>query len=248
MIRYIIALLFLSAGIRAQIVNIESLRLENDSSGFSGQENFSFKITENTSRLLELTNNLALQYRKKEHIILFLNNFSYTFSEETDYENDGFFHLRYNYVQSKLLTYEAFGQYQSDIPLRIERRILIGAGPRFTFIKKEKISFVAAALAMYEADHELGNDIEHYNTRLSSYISAGFKSAGFTINTLIYYQPRVDMWKDFRISGQWEINIKLWRSLFFTSIASLNYDAFPVADPEIPKLTYKLTNGITYRF
>lgn len=232
----------------AQIVNIESLRLNNDSSGLSGQEVFTFKITRNTAELYEVNNNLALQYRKQRHILLFLSNVNFTFSRTTDFERNGFFHGRYNYEQNDWLTYEYFNQYQVDIPLRIEQRILTGLGPRFTLWKKDKSKVVLGTLAMYEYDKELNNSIIHRDFRMSNYLSLSLRKKRFRATALIYYQPRIDLWADFRTSAQMQLSLDIWKNFAFTTTGVLAYDAFPVDDPAIPNLTYKLANGISYSF
>ncbi len=232
----------------SQIVNIESLRLQKDSSGLSGQEIFNFKITRNTTRLYEINNNLAVQYRQSRHIVLFLSNLNFTFSENTDFERNGFFHARYNYVQNDWLTYEYFNQYQIDIPLRIKERILTGLGPRFSFLNKKPVKFILGTLVMYEYDEELRNDIVHRDFRLSSYISLGYKNERQSLTALVYYQPRLDFWSDFRTSGQLQWLVKVWKGFALNITGVLAYDAFPVEDAAIPQLTYKLLNGVSYTF
>ncbi|HBF21480.1 MAG TPA: hypothetical protein DDW81_15370 [Cryomorphaceae bacterium] len=242
-------LLFTPVFLTAQIVNIDSLRIKSDSSGFSGQEIFGFRITRNTTRLYELNNNLALQYRRSRHTLLFLSNINLTYTEATDFERNGFFHGRYNYTRNSWLTYEYFNQYQIDIPLRIEERILTGLGPRFTLYKKEKKKqIVLGTLAMYEYDKELDTSVVHRDFRMSSYLSVAFTGKRYGFTTLLYYQPRLDRWVDYRMSGQLQLRIDVWKGFAITTTASLNYDAYPVVDPAIPKLTYKVSNGLSYSF
>ncbi len=234
--------------VSAQIVSIESLRVKNDSAGLSGQELFTFKITRNTNELYEINNNLALQFRKSRHILLFLSNINLTFSESADFERNGFFHGRYNYEQNAWLTYEYFNQYQIDIPLRIQERVLTGLGPRFTLLKKERSSVIVGTLAMYEYDKELDTAVVHRDFRMSSYLSLSHKGKRYMATALIYYQPRLDFWADFRTSAQLQLSIEIWKNFAFTTTGSLAYDAFPVEDPAIPNLTYKMANGISYSF
>jgi hypothetical protein len=234
---------------KGQIVNIESLRLTNDSLGFKGQENLDFAIVKNTQRLFTLNNNLGLQYRAKQDVYLFLSNLSFNFSETVNFERNGFAHLRYGRTLSPWLMLEALTQYQIDIPLRIEQRVLAGLGPRFTLLRSTRQKLITGHLILYENDRELNNAIEHQNARLSSYLVYELlQNQKFRWTTTVYYQPRLDRLADFRFSGQTQLSFTLYKKLQFITSGSLNYDAFPVQDPAIPKLTYKITNGIRFTF
>ncbi len=245
----ILVLVLISTSAFSQIVNIESLRATQDSNGFNGVENFNVDYVRNTNELLTLTNNLSLQYKKDKNVLMFLNTFDVSLANEEVLEQNGFFHLRYNYKVNKWLTYEALAQYQTNAPLRINHRVLTGAGARITLLKKNRNSVYLGTLVLYEYDDEAGNDITHQDARLSSYISYNLQlDKRVEWSTVGYYQPRLDYWEDFRASLQGRLAIKLFKNFAFNSIINLAYDAFPVMDPSIPQLTMKWTNGISYKF
>ena len=233
----------------SQIVNIESLRATQDSNGFHGVENFNVDYVRNTKELLTLTNNLSLQYKRNKNVFMFLNTFDVSLANDEVLEQNGFFHLRYNYKVNDWLTYEALAQYQTNAPLRIKHRVLTGAGPRITLLKKDRNSIYVGALVLYEYDDEAENGIVHNNVRLSSYISYNLQLDKRVVwSTVGYYQPRLDYWNDFRASLQGRLAIKVFKNFAFNSIINLAYDAFPVVDESIPQLTMKWTNGVSYRF
>lgn len=241
-------LCFLSAALSAQIVNIEALRVKNDSSRWSGLENFSFSLVKNTSQLVTINNQLALQYLKGKHTALFLSDVNFSFTDNSDFERGGFGHLRYGYTLHERLTLEAFGQYQVNIPLRIEERILVGVGPRFGFVNKEKHQFFLGTLVMYEHDQELDSTL-HNDARGSAYLAYTFKNEGaFAFSIITYYQPRLNYFEDYRLSMQSSLKFKIWKNFMFSVDGGLAYDAFPAAGSDIPNLTYKLTNGFSYSF
>lgn len=233
----------------AQIVNIESLRSFADTSGFHGIENFNVSYTRNTRELLKLTNNLSLKYKEQRHTWLFLNTLDVSLANKTVLEKNLFLHLRYNYRQNDWLTYEVFSQYQKDVPLRIENRMLAGIGPRFTLANKKRAKVFLGTLGMYEHDEELNTGTTNRAVRLSSYLSFTYGiEEKLNWANYIYYQPRVDRFEDFRTSVQSQLQVLIWKSLSFTTTLTLAYDAFPVPDPAIPNLTVKWTNGISYTF
>lgn len=244
-----VLLLFLSCNTQAQIVNIESLRLSSDSLGFLGSENLNFSVVKNTQRSFNITNNLALQYRGKRHIYLLLSNLAFNFSEAVSFQRNGFAHVRYGYTLNDWLKPEALVQYQIDVPLRIEQRLLIGAGPRFKLIKTKRQKFFTGHLILFENDRELDNTIEHQDVRLSSYLVYELKTAQkFRWTSTLYYQPRLDSFEDFRVSVQTQFQLEVLKNLQFSITTAANYDAFPVQDPSIPNLTYTFTNGLLVTF
>ncbi|MDZ7848593.1 MAG: DUF481 domain-containing protein [Owenweeksia sp.] len=181
--------------------------------------------------------------------MLFLNTLDVQLANEVVLEQNLFFHLRYNYRQNKWLTYEAFSQYQRNVPLRINERILAGVGPRIRILEEEKSSIFIGLIGMYEHDDELNNEIIHRDVRLSNYLTLNLAwKDRLEWSNYLYYQPRVDNWEDFRTSVQTLLKLKLLKNLAFATTLSLAYDAFPVVDPAIPQLTVKWLNGITYQF
>lgn len=251
MLRFLLSIIFFLAiqCARAQIVNIESLRLAKDSLGFYGEENLNFSVVKNTQELYTLSNNLALQYRAKRQVYLFLSNLSFNFSEDVNFERNGFAHFRFGQKVNSWLSLEALVQYQIDVPLRIEQRILTGGGPRFTLLRKKEHKLVTGHLVLYEEDKELNNEIQHQNTRLSSYLVYKIsKAKKFRWTSTLYYQPRLDKFEDFRLSGQTQLAFTFYKSWQFVTTAAVNYDAFPVEDSAIPNLTYKITNGLRLTF
>lgn len=241
--------LFSSRPLAGQIVNIESLRGFADTLGFHGRENLNLSYTRNTRDLLTISNNLGMKYQTERSSWLFLNSITIQNANEQALQQNFFAHLRYNYSQNDWLTYEVFVQYQKDVPLRINHRNLIGIGPRFRLWRGKKNYLNAGLTLMNEIDDELDNEIVHRDIRLSSYLALGLASKDhLEWSAYLYYQPRPDVWRDFRTSLQTQLSLKIIKNLSFITALSLNYDAFPVVDPEIPGFTMNWTNGLTYSF
>ncbi len=249
--RHFYPLLFIVIAVtaRGQVVNIESLRSFADSNGFHGIENLNVDYRKNTRELLTLTNNLSLKYQKQRHILLFLNTVDVQLANRVVLEQTSFFHLRYNFKQNEYLSYEVFAQYQRNVPLRIDARILIGFGPRFILVKDRKYLANVGVLGMLEHDDEAGNEVIHRDVRMSSYLTLGYKGGkSFTWMNYLYYQPRLDYFKDYRINLESQLQMVIFKGLAFTSTINFKYDSFPVIDPDIPKLTLHWINGLSYKF
>ncbi len=232
-----------------QIVNVENLRMAEDTSAWRFQNNFDFSLFRNTTEIIELENDLAMRYRFGSNRFIFLSSLHFNSTQQENFAQSGFFHLRYVRSLNQWLMMEAFAQFQTDRPLRILSRNLQGFGPRINLVQSKKFDLYTGHLWMYEYDRELNSEIEHNDWRLSSYLSMAWSvKERFAWTNVLYYQPRFDKFSDFRFNwqSQWAFSFtKHWQ---FTLEAKLSYDTDPVIDPSIPNLTYKITNGIMVNF
>lgn len=236
---------------QAQIVNIESSRLEADSAGIQGEFNIFYNFTKNTQSISQFKASSALQYRWKKNIIMPIGNANLIFSRNTDLVFNGFGHLRYNRIINPWLTAEAFSQAQFDRVLLIKLRWLTGVGPRFKLFKGEKGGLFLGTLAMYEYEEEKETGFIRRDWRASVYLSAQLEvNDNFTIAHITYYQPLFTDASDFRVSTSTSFEFGITRALTFKSSFNLSYDSNPVQTPEqdIVNLTYSISNGLSVRF
>lgn len=223
--------------------------MSQDTSHWRFQDNFNLSLFRNTDAVIDLENNLALRYFKGKDRFIALSSIHYNSSEEQNFAQSGFLHLRYVRSLKPWLLLEAFGQFQTDRPLKIEQRFLQGAGLRFVLHESKNFAFYTGHLAMYEYDAELETGIEHYDWRLSSYLSMDWSlGEAFKWTSVLYYQPRLGNFEDFRFNWQNQWAFKFNQHWSFTLAGNLTYDANPVIDPEIPNFTYRITNGLQLNF
>ena len=245
----LLLLLSLMYSARGQVVNIESLRSFADSNGFHGIINLNMDYRRNTRDLLNLTNNVSLKYQKQRHIFLLLNTLDFQLANSVVLEQTSFVHVRYNYRQSESLSYEVFWQYQRNVPLRIDPRVLVGLGPRFMLIREEKFKANLGVLGMFEYDDEANNDIIHRDFRFSGYLTLAYLGGdNFNWTNFVYYQPRIDYLNDYRVNLETQLQWVIFKGFSFVTTLNFKYDSFPVQDEAIPKLTINWINGISYRF
>lgn len=255
--QYIARTLLLTMGMfvyfsgQAQIVNIESSRIEQDSAGVQGEFNVFYNFTKNTQSISQFKASSALQFRWKKNIIMPIGNANLIFSKKTDLVFNGFGHLRYNRILNKWLTGEAFSQAQFDRVLLIKLRWLTGAGPRFKLYKDEKAGLFLGTLAMYEYEEEKETGIIRRDWRASIYLSARWElTDNFTIAHITYYQPLFAEPSDFRVSTSTSLEFGITKALTFKSAFNLMYDSNPVetAEQDIVNLTYSISNGLSVSF
>ncbi len=240
---------FIGTNLYAQIVNVEKKRKGN-SDGFQGMINAEFNLKENGSTILEFKNAVDLQYKKKSHTFIFLNNFRLLNVDKGALINDGFQHLRFNYTvkDSSALTLEAFGQYQYNEQKLLKRRMLLGGGPRFRLVDNEKLKFYIAPLAMYENEllsDEFETNIETY--RLDAYTNIYLElSETVDFRMIAYYQPAFSDLSDFRLSGETGIRINFTKHFAYNISYSVDFDNDP--PPDVQSIFYAWRNKLVFKF
>jgi len=247
---------------------------------WSGNASVSFSFIKNTNDIFNIVTNVAVGYNGGDNLWMIISNIRFNKIEGDTFQNSGVQHFRYNREINDRLTFEAFAQGQYDKISNIDFRGLAGFGPRFDLSKqddetevgnidnadipnkptREKSKFYIGTLIMYEYEKsaEIDMTATHKDFRSSNYLSFSFFPTNqISIVSTTYYQPRIDLLKDYRLSSVLNLNIgfsskkedekkTFWDKLNFNVNFSYEYDAFPVIS--IPKTQYRLTNGLSYNF
>ncbi len=236
--------------LNAQVLNIEHLRIANDSTGFAGSIGVNLQLIKNTRDIFIFGNTIYVQYRNGKNLIFLINRFSWKKIDDIDIINKGVIHLRYNYKLTDVVSLEAFGQIQYNTISKIKSRQLVGGGTRFKLTEKEKFKAYLGTLFMYEYEKILNDPnptIYHNNYRFSGYLSFGiFPSENFIFTSTTFYQPRLDQFNDYRIYSQNSVSFRVFKKLSLLLTYAISYDTFPAAG--IPKTQYDFLNGLVYTF
>lgn len=232
----------------AQIVNIENRRLSEKEEGWTGSNDLSFSLTENTTQVWQVGNNLRIDYVKGRHNAFLLSVINIVKAGESDLLNNGFEHLRYNYdlLDNNRLILEVFRQTQFNKIQKIKLRSLYGVGLRYAIVDKDSANISIGTLPMAEFE-DLTNNISNRHIRLSTYLSFDFqftKTVG--LNSITYYQPDILFAGDYRISNETSVRLGITEKLKLKVIFKIYYDQFPTEG--VPKRIYSLRNAISYSF
>ena len=231
-----------------QILNAESLRKVTDTSGFSGALSASFALKRNTNDFLTLGSDIHLQYKMRDHLILFKNDVAFQKIEDQNFDNSLITHLRYNYRFHDRIAWEIFIQGQYNKINLIDFRGLAGTGPRFKLSSWENYKFYLGTLVMYE--HEKLTDgitptQKHF--RGSTYLSFSiYQGENLTIISTTYFQPRLDKFSDYRITTDSSLLVNIFKNFALKTTYRFTYDSFPAVG--IPNSQYDFTTGISYSF
>jgi hypothetical protein len=243
----IILQLFLSATISAQqVVHIESKRLKGDKQGYSGNIDLNINFIQNQNDIFQLNNSGQLQYKDSTHSVLLLHNLNLTHLNENKIVNEGFQHLRYSYSVIEFIAFEAFLQSMYNQLVNIKFRGLAGYGPRFKIIDKDSMRLFVGTMLMHEYEQETNGKINKAD-RLNLFTSFGFPiKEKVHFDMIMYYQPDVLRFHDYRLSTEAVIQFKFSKHLYFRFVQSWVYDAYP---PEgVRNFFYNFRNGIRYEF
>jgi hypothetical protein len=238
---------FLVNDLHAQVVNIEKSR-KDAKPGFQGHIDLNLMLTRNTRQIFETGTTAHLQYTKGRHTVLALNNLGFMRVEGDNLINNGFQHLRYNYkIGNGFTTAELFTQHQYNSIRLLQRRFLLGGGPRFRIYEGENTGVYIAPLVMYE--QELLNDGSPRTDKFKGDLYVSFVFAldeRITFSHTTYYQPDFAMMSEYRVSSETGMEMKFGTNFSFLVTYNLAFDSNPPLD--IPELFYTLRNGIKYNF
>jgi len=241
----LLLLALLPGYLSAQLVNIESRRMQTDSIRFVLNADFSFNHTNNDGlEVNQLDATLTSQIKSKDlkKIYLLLGNYKLIDSEEKNLQNSWFLHGRFNYKLSALLRLEAFIQGQYNQLLVVEQRNLLGLGVRLKWVDRENFTGYAGNSYLYEVEHSDEAGTTEYNHRNSTYLSLSYfpKSKRFSLANTLYYQPLYGDFGDYRILEQFRMDVPL--SSWFKVFALFNY----YLDSETPLGSREYTSNFNF--
>jgi hypothetical protein len=231
-----------------QLINIESKRLNSQEEGWNGNIDFNAKYTQNNKSVWQLSNKISIQYNKKKSTHLFLNDISLVRSNQNDLVNSGFAHYRYTrpIATKDFIKWESFTQIQYNSVQKIRLRTLTGTGLRFNIINTDSVYFTYGFALMYEYEE---TTIPEYSNliRNSNYLSFDWKiSKIWEFKTIIYYQPSIGDFNDFRLSNVSNISHKLTDHISLVLNFNLLYDSKPPVD--VPVNSFQTNLLVRFKF
>ena len=244
---FVVCLFVFSFDSEAQIVNMESKRISTDTTGFSGRMGISLSASRFTQSFVSADVSGQIQWKTNKNLYLLVGDFQIVNAGGESFNNSGFGHFRYNRKLSEVVRGELFTQIQYNSVTKITKRILNGIGIRFKLSPHEtaKIYWGLAYINEYEEVSE--PKIINKDHRLSSYFTFTLTPVDkISFRNTTYVQPRLDDFKDYRLSNNTRLSFGITEKLKFTTIFSFLYDSRPPA--EVPSINYQVKNGLNYTF
>lgn len=225
---------------------------------FSGKSDFSFKKAIENSDSIEVNQDSIPKPDRNKHLLLLINDLKYTGARNATYANFGMSHLRYAYrIGDSGWKWESYTQIQYNQLLLQKVRYLIGTGVRSKVadVKPKEDGYNKRAVRLflgtslfyeYEEINYPDRPMEYNNAvRWSNYFSMymNFKTFEFTSST--YIQPNLADFRDYRISGDYSLLLRISEPFSVKLNFSSYYDTKP---PEtLLKHTYSLSLGFVYK-
>jgi hypothetical protein len=236
----------------AQIVNIESARMQSDTTGWKGSAAAGFTLTQNTQKVYDFNAGAHIQFKDKKNLYLLLGSSEFLKGDGSSLINNSFVHFRYNRKFTPHMRWEWFTQLQNNAVTGIELRFLAGTGPRFKLTESHKFRSYLGLAVMYEYEKDKAalagqESIYHRDARGNAYFSLSWKpEESAELISTTFCQPLLDNWNDFRLLEQMSFRIKPGKHFLAHFDFQYLYDQFPA--PGRPKTNYKIDTGIGFEF
>ncbi|MDI9312085.1 MAG: DUF481 domain-containing protein [Limnohabitans sp.] len=232
----------------AQLVNAESKRIQNDSIRFTSIFECNFNTSKtNNIKISAFNFNFTEQLKSKNYLnyYLFFGNYERNEINSDIVTNASMFHFRYNRKINRTIRFELFTQVQNNRLLNIQLRNLYGVGTRIKFYKHKLLSAYLGNSYMFEYQklYQEGENTFQFH-RLNNYLSFHLKNKSHTIevNSITYYQPSIEDFKNYRFTHESSLNFKITKNLFYNTSISLGFDNMPALG--INKNNYSFKNGL----
>lgn len=248
--------LLVPARASGQIVNIESILVGEPTPGVHGALQLGFRLLKGNSEYRQVEGNGLVRWRGGDHIVQLVAGGTYKAAGEKRVADNSMGHLRYGYVLTERLRVEALVQIQQNAFVRLQRRLLSGAGfragiydgtiaaPTGDVLLERR--FDLGFIIMYE-DEKLRGAVSKPGWRASILASAGWAiSESVFINCQVYTQPLLSDLKDLRMLSDCGLTVRVLGPLSVQISARLIYDSRPPAEVETTDLELRNTLAITF--
>ncbi|MDZ7807395.1 MAG: DUF481 domain-containing protein [Gracilimonas sp.] len=246
----ILSFLIISPTLQAQLLNVESVRTNGDSTGWYGELEFDLSLNHYNEDVFQLTNESNLSYFSNRHAYMLLNKIKFVNIDGNSLISSGYVHMRSTFQRQEKLSPELFIQYQYNNNLGLNNRALAGAGIKYRFYRSDKWQASVSTALMGEYEEWQLNEqasIENEFLKSTSNISLRGKLSETARFKLVgYYQARPDKFFKARSIFESELEMDLSKRVAVSISFTASYDAAPIID--IPNLTYELSNGFVFRF
>ena len=215
----LLALACPTPGVGQAILNVEALRGSEEElihAEVSGRLRWASGNTE----LLQVGGDLGLGYLGERHWLLGYAGMERLERKGKDILNNRYMHVRYNYIFAERLRTFHFFQLQANENLFLDRRLLLGSGLRLRVLGRAGNRLEVGSGLMYEAERlnegklVPGEDPETEVVRVANLIvGSGPLGEGAHWVTVVYYQPNVERFEDYRFFGEFGLKVQLVSSL-----------------------------------
>jgi hypothetical protein len=212
-----------------QIINIEDKRLGIEEDGWQGNVDLNVRFTSNVTSIWQITNRVGIQHKQNRNTHLVLSDLNIVRTPNQDYINYGYLHYRYSFLLQKNpnIYLEGFAQTQYNTVQKIKSRTLVGGGLKFKILGNDSINLNAGWTFFYEYEEVTTPEYSSL-VRNSNFVSFNWRiSKAWDLKTIIYYQPDISDFRDYRVTNETTISHRLTQHISIVGNISLLYDSRP---------------------
>jgi hypothetical protein len=192
---------------------------------------------------VEIDGSGAVGYRGERHFVRFYPAYRVRSQGGERIDDERALHLRHSYTFGERLRSFAFVQYQSDLALALEQRVLVGGGMRTRVVTLTGGGIDVGLGVMQEFERVTG-EASRSDLRGANLIVANGKAGTVDLNFTGFYQPLLEGWSDVRLAGSGTAAVPLGATLALTVAARWRKDTDP--PPGVQEEDYGLTVGLRF--
>ena len=248
----IIFILSMSPLTAMAIVNMDGLHFDNKEDMFTADLDLTVSGSSGNSNTTKAALNAQFSWIAEKSINLAILGYQYGESNNDRSENKSFIHYRYIHQLTNVIDWELFAQWEQNEFTRLSYRRLLGLGVRFSVAKSEKQRAFLGVGGFYSKEKiafttGLTDDGVEEFTRASFYFLSKYKiSPTVHFSNALYYQPRVNLFSDYRALLESKFDFKINNSLSFRISLDVEYDSQPSQTIESTDVSYM--TGLTLNF
>jgi len=219
--------------------------------GIAGQLAASNNVQRGNTDKNEFDLSAYVSYDNNRSYVTWLN-LSYAYGQAAGVENEKKSYAHYRFLHtlySPAWNWEVFAQNEGDEFRKIQRRLLAGGGLRWRFYEGDFFGRIyLGAGGYYETlGYTTAADPDEYNTRVNSYLSYTKKfGKDARISFGVYYQPKVNDWRDYYFDQAISLFIYVYGELFVDIQLMQSHDSRPAIGVE--KSDFQQTTSLGWKF
>lgn len=233
----------------AQIIN--TLRgFDDEEEGWTGSAAAALAAADGNTEYFELDLDARAQYQHGRNRLRFIGGAMRRTAGGTEIAQSRLGHARHNYQFLPWLSSILFVQGQYDPYLRIESRIVAGAGARVDLFREHVWRSAVGAAAMHESEDLTDNASGFENRYRFSFFATMYrkdaKDAGVDLDFWAFYQPVMDDFGNARVSAAASAQVDLIGNLYFFVNYVIRHNSTPA--PGVKKRDQSVRSGVGIDF
>jgi hypothetical protein len=247
----ILSLFILSTDITSQI-NAERFRIATDSLGLSARVDLDLTLLAGNTDFVFLGTNARINYNRGTDYTFLVLNGGYGINDGESFFSQAILHLRNVDALIDFASLEEFIQYNNNKQILLLDRALIGGGLRLKLVENDELVMRLGPSIFFEHEvYDLDSLAVHKritnSIRLNLYYTSLYKiHESLSLLGIIYLQPQIDQFEDFRILFDGAVNINIDKGFDLMVKLEMRYDNLPADDVEKFDLITKL--GLAMNF